>query len=150
MAIGWMDDLNEADTFFNTRLNNSAWINLDGDERTAALTTAYNRIRYCPDYSIPASPTIAQKAKLKDAQCEMAIYMATHLADEDRRKGLQIQGVTHAGIVEENYDKDWLDKLPIPPIVDSILEDFKTVIGFGLVDIDRDEEESVDTDATDV
>ncbi|KPJ63745.1 hypothetical protein AMJ44_14080 [candidate division WOR-1 bacterium DG_54_3] len=150
MAIGWMDNLDEADTFFKTRLNNSSWTVLGGDERTAALTTAYNRIRYCSDYSIPASPTIAQKAKLKDAQCEMAIYMATHLADEDRRKGLQIQGVTHAGIVEENYDKDWLDKLPIPPIVDSILEDFKTAVDFGLIDIDRDEEESVDTDATDV
>ena len=145
MAIGWMDNLDEADTFFKTRLNNSSWTVLGGDERTAALTTAYNRIRYCSDYSIPASPTIAQKAKLKDAQCEMAIYMATHLADEDRRKGLQIQGVTHAGIVEENYDKDWLGKLPIPPIVDSILEDFKTAVNFGMVDLDRDEDESVDT-----
>jgi len=150
MAIGWMDTLDEADTFFNTRLNNSDWLALDGDERTAALTTAYNRIRYSNKYSIPASPTVAQKAKLKDAQCEMAIYMATHLADEDRRKGLQVQGVTEAGIVEEVYDKDWLDKLPIPPIVDSILEDFKSAVGFGMVDVDRDEDESVDEDVVDV
>ena len=150
MAIGWMDTLDEADTFFKTRLNSSAFTDLGGDEREAALTTAYNRIRYCDNYSIPASPTVAQKAELKIAQCEMAIYMAIHLSDEDRRKGLQIQGVTQAGIVEENYDKDWLDKLPIPPIVDSILKDFKTAVSLGMVDIDRDEEESVDTDATDV
>ena len=150
MAIGWMTDLDEADTFFITRLNSSAFTDLDGDEREAALTTAYNRIRYSSDHTIPESPTATQLAKLKDAQCEMAIYMATHLADEDRRKGLMAQGVTKAGIVEEGYDKDWLDKLPIPPIVENILEEFESKKSFEIMDIDRDEDESVDEDVTDV
>ena len=79
----------------------------------------------------------------------MAYYLAVHLADEDRRKGIQTQGVTDAGIVKEKYDKDKLNDLPIPPFVDVLLEDFKTEKAFGMVDVDRDEDESVDTKVDD-
>lgn len=152
MSIGWMTNLAEANAYFiNERLETDSWDGLANDAiKTKALWNGYNRIYYNPDYSIPSSPTVAQLVRLKKAQCEMAYYLTVHLADEDRRKGLQIQGVTQAGIVEESYDKDWLDKLPIPPIVDLMLEDFKTAVGFGMVDIDRDEDESVDEDTTDV
>ncbi|GAH56372.1 unnamed protein product, partial [marine sediment metagenome] len=81
------------------------------------------------------------------AQCETALYMAIHLSDEDRRKGLQAQGVIGAGIVKETYDKDSLDKLPMPPIVLEILGDFyKYGEAMVMVDIDRDEDKSVDED----
>lgn len=145
MSIGWMNDTAEADTYFDTRLESQSWNALDDDKKTAALTTGYKRIYYNSDFSIPTSPTTAQLAKLKDAQCEMAYFLVVHLADEDRRKGLQAQGVVDAGIVKEAYDKDSLNTLPIPPIVFEILADFyKYSEVFGMADLDRDEDESVD------
>ena len=147
MAVGWMTNVAEADTYFTTRLGSDPWTSLSSANKTAALTTAYDRLRYCDDFSIPSSPTAAQLALLKDAQCEMAIYLAIHLEDEDRRKGLQAQGVVGAGMVKETYDKEWLDKLPIPSVIYHILDDFRKYKSpLHLVDIDRDEDESVDTE----
>ena len=149
--LGW-STLAEAKSYFtNQRISTTAWDVLAADDdKNKVLNNAYNRLYHNPDYFIPAVPTAAQLVKLKLAQQEFAYYLAQHLADEDRRKGIQAQGVERAGIVEEVYEKDMLSELPIPPFVDALMEDFKTAIGFGMVDIDRDEEESVDTDATDV
>ena len=81
----------------------------------------------------------------------MAYYLAQHLEDEDRRKGLQAQATIGAGIIQEKYNKDMLTELPVPPFVEAMLEDagFLTESAFAMVDIDRDEDESVDTKVDD-
>jgi hypothetical protein len=58
--------------------------------------------------------------------------------------GLRAQGVLEAGIVKEKY-KDIME-LPVPPLVKALLEDggFTTEKAFGMVDVDRDEDKSVD------
>lgn len=148
--IGWIS-LTDAATYFTTRYAEAGWLSLTDAQKTAALTTAYDRIRYCDEFSVPTSPTTAQKALLADAQCEMANYMIIHLSDEDRRKGLQAQGVVGAGIVKEAYDRESLLKLPIPQIVYHILDSFRKYKSpLYIVDIDRDEDKSVDEDAVDV
>lgn len=86
---------------------------------------------------------------LKFAQQEMGYYIALHLEDEDRRKGFQAQGVIKAGIIKEDYLKEWLDKLPFPPIVIAILGPFLDEKEFYAVDIDRDETKSVGENVTD-
>ena len=120
--------------------------------KTRALNNAYNRIYYLKDYSIPSSPTAAQLLILKKAQCEMTEYLAIHLADEDRRKGLQAQGVTGAGIVKEGYSAENLNDIPIPAFVIQILDSFAAFKNtpFYSVDIDRDEDEAVSEDVTDL
>ena len=150
--IGWLE-LSAGNTYFVTRFGETDWNALNDDQKTAVLTTAYNRLRYCKEFDLPTSPSTAEKLILADAQCEMAKYMMIHLADEDRRKGIQAQGVLNAGVVQEAYvghlaydDKMGLLKLPIPPIVYHILDGWykhKTV--FGAVNLERDEEESVNT-----
>lgn len=151
MSIGWMVDLAEANTYFTAeRYVTADWDSLADADRTKALLNAYNRIVYCARFSIPAVPTAAQLVVLKYAQCEMAYYLIIHLGDEDHRKGLQAQGVISAGIVKEVYSKDMLEKIPIPPVVAEILEDFdeetETIV---MLDVDRNEDESVDFDAVD-
>ena len=144
--IGWVE-LTAADTFFSTRYGCSAWAPLPVADRTALLTTAWNRINNDPTWTIPASPDATQKAKLAYAQELTAWYMYTHLEDEDRRKGLQAQGVVAAGIVKETYDANSLDKIPLPAEALSILESlFTTAKSFYAVDIDRREPCSVDAD----
>jgi hypothetical protein len=116
------------------------------------LTTAYDRLFYSGLFDLPpfASATAAQLVVLQKAQCEMALYMLLHIADEDRRKGIQVQGVTVAGIVKEQYAEAELMTLPIPPFVALILEDFSTAgAPFYAVDIDRDEDKGVNEDVTD-
>jgi len=148
LELGWAT-LVEAESYFaNERLKKAHWTALaDSDEKNTALNMAYNRIHYCSDYTTPAAgvETAAQSIILIKAQAEMAYYIALHLEDEDRRKGLQAQAVTAAGIVKEQYDKDKLGEIPIPPAVDALLEDFKAEEAMAIIDIDRDEDESVDT-----
>jgi len=150
MNLGWFDDLSDANDYFESeRLETSAWDALTDDKKkSAAITMAYNRIYYSPKYDVPtyAEASATQLVMLKKVNGEMAYYLAQHLEDEDRRKGLQAQAVIKAGIVKEDYNKDDLMMLPVPPFVDALLKDFKTAKTFGMVDIDRDEDESVDTE----
>lgn len=150
MSLGWFDDLAEAKSYFtDERLITTAWDALSDDAaKTKAVKNAYNRIYYSPKYDVPtyAEASAAQLVILKKVNGEMAYYLAQHLEDEDRRKGLQAQAVVKAGIVKEDYNKDDLMSLPVPPFVDALLKDFKTAKAFGMVDIDRDEDESVDTE----
>ena len=157
MSVGWFDDLDDAKAYFTTeRLITTSWdtvVALGDPTATKAVINAYNRILYDPRYDVPtyADATAAQLVVLKKINGEMAYYLAQHLEDEDRRKGLQAQAVIGAGIVKETYDKDMLDEMPIPPFVDALLkeEGFMTEKAFGMVDIDRDEDESVDTKVDD-
>lgn len=154
MSLGWFDDIADAEAYFTAeRLITTAWDALFGYSDDAvlqekAIINAYNRIYYDPRYDVPtyAAATDAQKVILKKVNGEMAYYLAQHLDDEDRRKGLQAQAVIKAGIVEEDYSKDDLMALPVPPFVEALLEaeGFTTEKAFGMVDIDRDEDESVD------
>ena len=152
MSLGWFTNLTDGDNYFSDeRLVTTSWDDLTDSQKNKALKMAYNRIYYSPKYDVPtyAEASAAQLVILKKVNGEMAYYLAQHLEDEDRRKGLQAQAVTDAGIVKESYSKDDLMNLPIPPFVDTLLKDFKTAKAFGMVDIDRDEDESVDTKVDD-
>lgn len=156
-AIGWLaTGLVEAEAYFlNERLDSTYWdaltVTSAKDEKTAVLKMAYNRIRFHSGFSIPATPTAAQTAKLVMAQLETAYYMAQHLTDEDKRKGLQAQGVIEAGIVKEKYSEAALFSIPLPYDVAHLLDEFEVVDPpFYAVDIDRDEDQGVNNDVVDV
>lgn len=151
MSIGWFANLTQARNYFDTeRLETDAWDALfttAGTDEEKVLINAYNRIYYDSRWSLPtyAEASAAALVELQKANAEMAYYLAIHLADEDRRKGLQAQGVVKAGIVEEDYSTNNLMDLPVPPFVLAILEPWKTARAFGAVDLARDEDESANT-----
>lgn len=134
MAIGWVVNLADAESYFDDeRLETDAWdeimaLDSSGKLNEKALLNAYNRLYYLPDYTLPtfAEATADQLVILRKAQCEMAYYLCIHLADEDRRKGIQAQGVTKADIVGETYSENWIDRAPIPAYVIALLNPFLT------------------------
>ncbi len=155
--IGWLT-LTEAEDYFSTqRLETAHWDALGTvsgkDQKTAVLMQAYNRIRRCKDFSIPATPTAAQLEALGEAQCETAYYLALHGEDEDIRKGLHAQGVIMANVAKEVTAGEQLHKLPLPPIVYDIMEQADLLApplaGFYAVEIGRDENKDIDEDVTD-
>lgn len=149
-SIGWFDNLADAEAYFtDERLVTTDWDALaDNATKTKAVINAYNRIFYDPRYGVPtyADASAAALVILKKVNGEMAYYLAQHLEDEDRRKGLQAQAVIKAGIVKEEYHAEMLTDLPVPPAVDAMLEDggFLTETAFGMINIARDEDKSVD------
>jgi len=150
MSIGYFDDIADADTYFeDERLETEAWDDLDelsGDIlKTKVLIQAYNRLYYDPRWSLPtyATATVAELVELKKANGETAYYLAVHLADEDRRKGLQAQGVIKAGIVKEDYSEQHLMDLPVPPFVIAIMAPWSTKTFAGALDVRRDDEEDI-------
>jgi hypothetical protein len=148
MSLGWFTDLADAELYFtNERLVTTAWDDLTNAQKSKDLIMSYNRIFYSGIFTVPtyAAATPAQLVVLKKANGEMAYYLAVHLADEDKRKGIQAQGTIHAGIVEESYSEDWLAKLPIPPFVEAILSGggFSSSVGFVIGDLGRNEDYSV-------
>jgi len=60
----------------------------------------------------------------------------------DTRMGLQAQGVTSAGIVQEAYNPDNVDGIPLPPLVKTMLEDYEVRSSCHVVDLERDEGEN--------
>lgn len=152
---GW-STLVEASTYFaNNRLSTVHWDRLSTDDlKNKVLNNSHIRITSDKRWSIPSSPTAAQLLILKLAQQEAAYNLALHLADEDRRKGLQAQGVQQAGIVKEVYPAgtflpDWIEKIPFPAIVLNLLDQFLTAQPFYSKEIDRDEEAGVEDNVTD-
>ncbi len=151
MPIGWFNNLAEAETYFtNERLITTVWDNLSTNAlKTKAVWNSYNRIFYDSRYNVPTyiAATAAQLVILKKVNGEMAYYLAQHLDDEDRRKGLQAQAVVEAGTVKEKYHKDKLEDLPVPPMVTELLEEFDLEgESMVMIPIDRDEDEDLDTD----
>lgn len=148
MSIGYFADLADAEDYFAIeRLESAAWDDLGsgsgGGLKDRVLLNAYNRIYYDPRWDLPtyavASPS--EITKLRIANAEMAYYLCIHLADEDRRKGIQAQGVIEAGIVKEKYSEKALMDLPIPPFVIALLEPWSTDSNFAAINLIRDEEE---------
>jgi hypothetical protein len=161
--IGWITLVDANAYFLNKRLDSTAWDALtvgsgEKDGKTAVLNMAFDRLRFCRDFEIPVTPIPTQIERLKIAQLETAYYLALHLADEDRRKGLQAQGVTSAGIVKENYGDGAgkavdLDKLPFPSIVLQIMAEFNIAdnsLPFYARDLARDENKTVNEEVEDL
>lgn len=149
--IGWVDPA-DATIFFASLYGTTDWTALvAAGNDTKLLTRAWLRILYDPRWSIPAIPDAATKAKLAYAQELTAWYMYIHVNDEDRRKGLQAQGVTQAGIVQETYDKDKLNEIPLPPeALVVLLKIFKAAKPFFAVDVDRREPVGANQDVTNI
>lgn len=139
-AIGWIaGGLTEANEYYATRAGAiTLWSGLSDAQKTAALTTAYNKIRKSRLLSIPASPTAAQLEDLVYAQEEYALHFIVLDEGGIRREAVQGQGVKSAGIVKETYLDP--DKSPgLPTNILEILDDFKTQRPFYSVEIFRDE-----------
>ena len=152
MSLGYFADLNAAKTHFtDNRPVTRSWDNLTDAQKTTTIRYSFNRLYHSPRWSLPAyaDATADQLTILQLANAEMAYYIALHLDSEDRRKGLQAQNTIEAGVVKEKYDKDQLDKLPVPASVIDLLKPFETAVPFAAVDIDRDEDYSVDENVTD-
>ena len=130
MPVGYFDNLSDANSYFeNERFGTEAWDDLTDDAiKTKAVENAYNRIYYDPRWSLPthAEASALILSELQKANAEMAYYLAQHLEDEDRRKGLQAQGVIAAGITKEQYSETHLMDLPVPPFVIAILKPWST------------------------
>ncbi len=132
----------EADDFMASRIGSSAYWPDGGPDNVAALITAYQWLN-SGRYSFPDDAT----QPIKDAQCEMALFLLQHQPDLDLRMGLQAQGVITAGIVKEKYKSDNYVELPIPPVVQELLDGYDKDRPVYLVNLERNEEEGVDYDA---
>lgn len=148
MSIGYFADLADAEDYFGLeRLESECWDDLGsgsgGGLKDRVLINAYNRIFYDSRWSLPtyASASATALVRLRKANGEMAYYLCQHLADEDRRKGIQAQGVIEAGVVKEKYSEAKLDSIPVPPFVVELLSPWTTTKRFGAVKLDRDEED---------
>lgn len=142
-AIGWIaGGLTEANEYFATRAGAiDLWAGLSDPEKTAALTTAYNKIKFSRQVSIPATPTAAQLVFLVYAQEEYALHFVVLGTGGIRREAVQGQGVKSAGIVKETYlDPDKTTDLPTN--IMEILDSFKTQKPFYSVELYRDEDEN--------
>lgn len=134
----------EANTFLGDRLDaDGYWVDEEPDN-VRALITAYKWLN-AGKYSFPSTAT----QPIKDAQCEYALFLLQHQPDLDLRMGLQVQGVTAAGVVKEKYKGGNFTPLPIPPIVEQLLDDYDTERAVYLINIERNENEGVDYDAYD-
>lgn len=142
MSIGWFSGLPDAENYFLLeRLVTANWDALTNAQKTKAINYSYNRLYHSPLWDLPtyAEADAAALIKLRIINGEMAMYIIIHLYDEDRRKGIQAQGVIEAGIEEEKYWEEYLDKLPVPAAVEDLLVPWISAKHLHIINIDRDE-----------
>jgi hypothetical protein len=133
----------EADAYLATRFGaGDYWVS--GVDKEAAIATAYSWLINSPKFSLTADTDAAQK--IKDAQCEMALFLVMNQPDIDIRLGLQSQGVMEAGIVKEKYNGK-KPTLPIPFTVAFMLEDYAQERAIHMINLERNEDEGVDYNA---
>lgn len=128
--------LDDAEDYFRTRVG-AGRIWDESVDKIAALVTAFNQLNDCGLYSFPETPT----GNMTKAQCEMALFLLKHQEDMDSRLGLQAQGITQAGIVQESYNSDKIEGIPIPPMVKALLSTYEVGSPIHIIDLERDEEE---------
>lgn len=131
--------LAEANDYFATRVGSSLWNESNPIEKAQALVSAFNQLSGCGLFDIPSEIT----SNLKNAQCEMALFILKYQEDIDARKGLQAQGVSSAGIVQETYDKDMMSQVPVPPIVKSMLSEYESGSNLEALEAKRDDDEEI-------
>lgn len=92
--------LEEANTYFATRLGADAWTAASDETKTKALTTGQVDLTACPDFTFDSE---AEPVELqKQAVCEQALFLLAN-PDAEARLALQAQGVRQAGIIGEVY-----------------------------------------------
>lgn len=130
----------EADAYMDSRFG--SWEFWDDDiNKDAALITAYKKIKQSGFFD--SLPDTADE-NMKDAQCEMALYLVMEGGDLLRRSGLQAQGVVEAGIAKEKYDPAVRGKLSFPPEVMSLLKEYTNQDGSAFFfDLSRNDNEDV-------
>ncbi len=139
----WVTEV-EANTYFGDRIRASDYWTDGAADNAPALVTAYKWLN-AGKYAFPTSAT----QPIKDAQCEYAFFLLQHQPDLDLRMGLQVQGVTAAGVVKEKYKGGNFIALPIPPIVEQLLDNYDTERAVYLINIERNENEGVGYNAYD-
>jgi hypothetical protein len=122
--------LEDANTYFDTRLNSDEWDESSSETKVKALVTAFNKISNA-DFDLPDEATTA----MEQAQCEMALFLLLHQADMDTRMGLQAQGVKSAGIVQESYGDNVSG---FPKVVEDLLKSVKKSSAY-FAEIEREE-----------
>jgi len=132
----------EADDYMSARVGAGDYWSDGGDDSVPTLITAYKWLN-AGKFSFPTTAT----QTMKDAQCEMALFLLQHQPDLDLRMGLQAQGVIAAGVVKERYKDDNYVEMPIPPIVQNLLASYDTDRPVYLINLERYEEEGVGYDA---
>jgi hypothetical protein len=150
-TIGWTTDT-DYDTFLQTRAGfitgDTDWTS---DQKNAALTTAYNRLRFSKQLAIPSSPTADELSILQYAQHEYAInfnMLAGNWAEgEKQRLSIIAHGTTEAGLVKEKYDRDKKNQSAIPDEILDILDDFRAKTGSYTGELYRDETDNDTYDA---
>jgi len=133
-TYGWVTET-EANNYMFTRLGASTYW-YTGADKVAALTTAYNMLT-AGSWSFPTTISL----NMQNAQFEMALFLLQHQAGMDARMGLQAQGVTQAGIVEETYKGDGSLEIPFPPMVKKFLYAYETKTGAEIMEVSRDDDE---------
>ncbi len=137
----WVTEV-EANTYFDDRVFSSEYWTDSASDNSPALITAYKWLN-AGLYSFPETAT----QNMKDAQYEMAFFLLQHQPDLDLRMGLQAQGVIAAGVVKEKYKDDNYVELPVPPLVQKLIESYETSKPVFLINLARNENESVGYDA---
>lgn len=137
-TYGWITD-DEADAYFALRYGAAQyWGTIASGDEGPVLTTAYNQLFYSGMFEFPAVAT----QKMKDAQCEQALFLL--MMNPDKRAGLIAQGVVIAGMVKETYRKDAADRgYPIAPMAKAMLKELETnslLSGAAFAYVDRVEE----------
>lgn len=132
----------EADAYMESRFGSwEFWT--DETNKEAALITAYKKIVQSGYFE--NLPTTSND-NMKDAQCELALFLVMESGDLLRRAGLQSQGVVQAGISKESYDPSARGKLAFPPEVLALLKEYTDQnSGAFFLDLTRDDAEDVNT-----
>lgn len=131
----------EANEYMDSRFG--SWEFWDDEtNKQAALITAYKRIKDTGVFS--NLPDVATQ-NMKDAQCEMALFLAAEGGDILRRGALQAQGVMEAGVAKEKFDKSARRTIAFPPEVLKLLEEYAGDVDTNLFydDLERDDDEDV-------
>jgi hypothetical protein len=106
VSAGVVDDdaIALADAYFLTRLGASQhWAS--GTEKAAALTTAFNDLVGCGEFSFDVASGEDAPSAFSFALCEQALFLLANQGGVDERSALLAQGVTTAGIINESYNK---------------------------------------------
>jgi len=125
--------LAEADDYMDGKVEDTNWDSKTGDQKNRAIVSAFRMIYNSGKFNIPKTAT-AQI--VKDAQSELADYLAEFYSSHKKRTALRAQGVNDFK-VSKWEEKSFKDP-EIPSYIVDMLDDYLQGVGGYFPTVSRD------------
>ena len=122
----------EADIYFALHIESATWTALSTDDKNKYLVSAFRWVFNNPAFDVLATNSTQ---KVKDGQCEAALFLKNYYNDYSKRSALISSGVKS---FKYGNRTETLGEIQIPPVIASYFDDYYSGGGVAVFEMESE------------